>query len=467
MKEKEKTETDKLIKKIKRMAGRAAGSFNAGEWDKGLRILKQGEDLIKSFQGDLPKELEDPHCKFLHLKWSIIYNRGYITRAFEIAKEHLTVAENYGIKFHVGLAIGQIGNFYWRNGELDKALLYIGRAIKLAEESSSNDDSFSLFSLINGFSAAMRIALEKDDLDLARNYFNDLEGLYEQRSKDGVLTNQYKYNKALLLQSSMRARDRVKAEKLFKEVSESEISMGFHKIRALVGLCQLLLVELRITGDMDVINELNPLLEKLIDLAQQWDSDMYLMEAYMIQGKLALLKFDMKAAQRILIQAQRIAERRGFKGIADEIVRLHEELKGKLDKWESLKEINAPLSERIELARLNEHVNGQFMKKITKMERVAEEEVTVYKDLKTCLICKGSVGGFNIYVCPTCSSIYCKTCAEAVIEIENACWTCESSIDEARPSKPFEQEEEIIIEGKDSKKSVEKGVPKKVGGDEK
>ena len=84
------------------------------------------------------------------------------------------------------------------------------------------------------------------------------------------------------------------------------------------------------------------------------------------------------------------------------------------------------------------------------------------------MVCKGNAGGFNIYVCPTCNSIYCRTCAEAVVEMDNACWTCESPIDEARPSKPFEQEEEeISIETKDGKKDEEEGLPKKVIGDEK
>jgi len=459
MADKEKNETEKLIKKIKRMSGRATGSFAVGKWDKSLRIIKQGEDLIKSFHGYLPKELEDPHCKLLTQKWSINYNRGYLTRAFEIAKEYLTIAEKYGNKIHVAIAIGDIGSCYYRIGDLDKALLYSGRAIKIWEESSSNEDFFSLFNRINEFSAAMRIALEKNDLDAAKNFFNDLEGLYEKGLKDEVLTTQYKYNKALLLQSNVRARDRVKAEQLFKEVIESENSAGFHKIRALVGLCQLLLVELRMTGEMDVINEINPLLKSLIDLAQQWNSDTYLMEAYIIQGKVALLTFDIKTARRFLMQAQRIAERRGYNGVAEEIASLHDDLKGKLDAWERLEKNNAPLSERIKLARLDDHIDGQFRTKIIKMERVEQKEVTVYKDSKTCLVCKGNVEGFNVFICPQCNAIYCRKCAEAVVEIENACWTCESPIDASRPSKPFEQEKEIFKKGKSDKKAP-KGEPK-------
>ncbi len=458
MTEKEKTETDKLIKKIKRMAGKAMLASNIGQFDKGLKIIKQGEELIRNFQGNLPKELEDPHCWLIKTKGDIIANRGYLTRRLEIANELLTVAEKYGIKKHVAHGLHQIGFYYWRSGNLDEALMHYDRAIM--ENNIKNMDIDSRILKIKTHSDAMRVAIDKGDLELARKYFERLEVIYEQKPGDSILNYQYKCCKALILQTSMRSRDKAKAEELFNEVIEAKTAISYHKISALVGLCELLLVELRMTGEMDVISEIKPLLEKLIEIAQQWESDLYLMEAYIIQGKLALLTFDTKTARRVLIQAQRIAERRGFNGVAEEIASLHENLKGKLDEWERLKEINAPLSERIELARLDEHFKGQFRKKIMRMERVAEQEITVYKESQSCLVCKGSAGGFNIYVCPQCNSIYCKGCAKAVVEIENACWMCESPIDVTRPSKPFEQEEEEIIIEEKSDKKAPKGEPK-------
>ncbi len=85
---------------------------------------------------------------------------------------------------------------------------------------------------------------------------------------------------------------------------------------------------------------------------------------------------------------------------------------------------NAPLSERMELVRLNDHLKGKFRTRMMKMERVDEGEVTVYKGSQTCLVCKGSAGGFNIYICPTCNSHYCEGCTLAIIDLENQCWSC-------------------------------------------
>jgi tetratricopeptide (TPR) repeat protein len=343
-------------------------------------------------------------------------------------------------------------------GNLDKVLIYQDRALKLLEESISKDDQIELnqvntmsliISQLNIYSSVIGIAIDRGDIELAKNYFGRLESLYSKCTKEEFITNQYKYNKARLLKASMRARDRAEAEKLYKEIIKSKSVLGFHRIKALIRLCELLIIELRITSDMDVLEEIKPMLEKLINLAQQRKSDLYLTKAYILQAKLALLIFDIKSARRILIQAQRIAERRGYLTFAKEIDHLHENLKSKLGKWENLKMKNAPLFERIELAELEERNIDLFEERTLYIERVAEKEVVVYKDSKICLVCKGNVGGFDIYVCPECNSIYCKDCAQAIIKIENICWTCEKFIDESKPVKLHEfDHEELKISDK-------------------
>ncbi len=178
-----------------------------------------------------------------------------------------------------------------------------------------------------------------------------------------------------------------------------------------------------------------------------------LIEAYILHGKLALIMFDIESSRRYLTQARRMAERYGYIGLAPEIARLHETMMEKMDTWEQLEKIDAPLSERIELARLDDHLKGKFRTRMIKMERVIKEEVTMYKDSQTCLVCKGSAEGFNIYLCPACNSIYCRVCAQAVNDLENQCWSCNSPIDDSKPVKPYKPEIEIELEDtKESKK---------------
>ena len=88
-----------------------------------------------------------------------------------------------------------------------------------------------------------------------------------------------------------------------------------------------------------------------------------------------------------------------------------------------------------------------------KKENLTEEEVSVSKEKKICLVCKGRVRKFEVYLC-NCDAFYCHKCARALIDIENACWVCGEPIDESKPVKTFKREEEIdkiivgISEGK-------------------
>jgi hypothetical protein len=68
---------------------------------------------------------------------------------------------------------------------------------------------------------------------------------------------------------------------------------------------------------------------------------------------------------------------------------------------------------------------------------ITEEEVTYYKEQKICMVCKGKVSGFNIFLCPKCETLYHEECARALGDSENACWVCNNPIDNSKPSKPF------------------------------
>jgi len=81
----------------------------------------------------------------------------------------------------------------------------------------------------------------------------------------------------------------------------------------------------------------------------------------------------------------------------------------------------------------------------TKPEKVTEEEVSVSKEKKICLVCKGRLGGF-MFMCKDCGAFYCNKCTLALIELENACWACNNALDESKPVKPFKKEEEIDVE---------------------
>jgi hypothetical protein len=97
----------------------------------------------------------------------------------------------------------------------------------------------------------------------------------------------------------------------------------------------------------------------------------------------------------------------------------------------------------------------------TKPSNVTEEEISISKEKKICLVCKGKLSRIN-YICPECDALYCINCSEALSNLENACWVCNEPFDESKPVKPFKKEEDIEeIQVETSEKPQKKPKTKK------
>ena len=89
-----------------------------------------------------------------------------------------------------------------------------------------------------------------------------------------------------------------------------------------------------------------------------------------------------------------------------------------------------------------------------KPQKVTEEEVSISKEKKICLVCKGKLARYNIFLCPECNTFYCSKCAHALSDLENACWVCEVPFDESKPVRlPEKKEEEDFGKDDDFKKN--------------
>jgi len=83
-----------------------------------------------------------------------------------------------------------------------------------------------------------------------------------------------------------------------------------------------------------------------------------------------------------------------------------------------------------------------ILESFVKPQKITEEEVSISKEKKVCLVCKRKVSEFNIYICPKCETFYCTKCAQALVQLENMCWACNGPIDKSKPVKQYEKEME-------------------------
>lgn len=81
-------------------------------------------------------------------------------------------------------------------------------------------------------------------------------------------------------------------------------------------------------------------------------------------------------------------------------------------------------------------------------QSITEAEIEITRTKKLCLVCRGKLTRV-MYICPECETFYCRKCSEALADLENTCWVCNTPIDESKPVRMFEKEETKILVKKD------------------
>ncbi|MHA2474803.1 MAG: hypothetical protein ACXAES_16390, partial [Promethearchaeota archaeon] len=271
----------------------------------------------------------------------------------------------------------------------------------------------------------IQILIDKGDLKEAQKKIEDLEQLNNQLN-DNHIKQVYLFNKALVLKTSPRSRDKIEAEDILKQIIEDETIGYENHVKSILNICELLLIELGISNDLSLLEEINIYTVKLLTIAEKNRSYILFAEVYFLKAKLALLTLDLKDARRFLTQAQRIAERFGYDQLATKISIEHTNLVNQLSTWDDFKHKEVSLSERIKFAGMDKQMRDLLRNRAVLTTPVNEEEVTIHREKRVCMVCRGEVIGY-MYTCQ-CDTIYCAKCTHALAEIENACWVCNAPL---------------------------------------
>ncbi|MFW9942979.1 MAG: tetratricopeptide repeat protein [Candidatus Thorarchaeota archaeon] len=371
------------------------------------------------------------------------FSGGDRTQVIMLENQTSALYKEINNKFGMAILLSSLGDDYRLHGNLDKALECLEHSL------ASFSEIGNLRYKLSVLDSLIQVLIEKNDLMKAQQCLSQLKHLKTQMELSKFANLIYLYDKALILKSSPRTRNRGKAEELFKKIIESGIFYAEITIGALFNLCELLLIELRLTNELEVLDELNQFITKLLDITEHYESFRIFCEVYLLKAKISLVSYEVKKAQRFLTQARQIAERHEITDLKSKISSEFEDLQKKLDLWEKLKKSGASMADRFDLAHLDEQIRGMVQSRRLLTSQLIETKVVIHKEKKICLVCRGEVLRFS-YICE-CGSIYCENCARALTNLENVCWSCEAPIDYLKPVKPSKEEAEEInidIKGK-------------------
>jgi len=134
----------------------------------------------------------------------------------------------------------------------------------------------------------------------------------------------------------------------------------------MVNLCNLLIQELKENAEMELLDDIKDLLQKLKAIAEEQSSDSILAEVYRLEALLALAELDLKETKILLEKGYTVAKEKGLTTIMSSIREEQNRLTEKIELWESLQEMKAPLKETLKHVKIEES-----MKQLQHEESVA------------------------------------------------------------------------------------------------
>jgi len=294
-------------------------------------------------------------------------NKGNVDIALNHLQRSLSIREDIGSRRDIGTSFLNIGYVYENKGNLKKAFSFHLKSLELFEKIGNNLDLSE--SLMNLVSVSVYMGLKEK----AGSYLEKLRSI-KNNENNKLIDVYYRISKAKLLKMSNRFVKRAEAQLLLQQIADEDVLVFELTIDAMVNLSELLLMELKDSGDEEVLMEVKELLNRLLNLSKSQNSHSWLANTYLLQSKLSLLELDMESAQQLLVQAQLIAEEKELHQLKLTITQENDLLMGQIEKWEKFIEQKPALSEIIEISQFNDLIERLVHKRMFR----DEEEIDQY-----------------------------------------------------------------------------------------
>ncbi|MBY9006669.1 MAG: tetratricopeptide repeat protein [Candidatus Lokiarchaeota archaeon] len=349
-----------------------------------------------------------------------LFEKGELDRALQFFKKSLDYRLKTGYMNLIAQSYFSIGNVYNQKGELKKSLEYFNKILKIPEvqEDLRSKPAYltsigKIYGDLGDFNTAKRYLLEAMDLlkgikvhifyflnfkvSLAKIYHylielsvnnNEIENLDHYLSELHEMSKEftelkhieqlYRLNKAIILKSSDRLMDKMEAGTIFKGIAEEEILDHEITIGAMTNLCDVLISELELTGDKRILQEIEQLSDKLLEIAKSQYLYDVLAETYFFKAKISLLHLNIDETRSLLTKAQNTANKYGLWALANKISNEHDTLLTHMDEWEAKIQQNIPLQERLD------NVSHEFL--FSKMVKSNFEDLSEETDIPVYLL---------------------------------------------------------------------------------
>ncbi|MDH5403049.1 MAG: tetratricopeptide repeat protein [Candidatus Heimdallarchaeota archaeon] len=273
---------------------------------------------------------------------SYYQNLGEFDKSFKIRLESYEILHSTKYNESKALASGSLGSSYESFKQYDQALELYREAVELTRDNPGRYYyPYSLNKLCIGY-------INSGNLEEATISLDELKSYTDENQEYDIL---YLTAKAIYLKNSKRLSQKAEAEKILRQLNSDESSFFIE-----LELCDLLLYELRITGEEEVLLEVEECIDILFEKTREANLYYEFARTYIQKSRLILIRGDFEGANQKLEEGklffQSLDLMRLVKVVEDEMNRLETEFR----KHKDILQSNASFAEKLEKLELVEYM---------------------------------------------------------------------------------------------------------------
>ncbi|MHA1212277.1 MAG: tetratricopeptide repeat protein, partial [Candidatus Heimdallarchaeota archaeon] len=334
--------------------------IHLGEFDRTLQYLNRSLSINEDLK-NLLGSAATYHLlsRVLLIKGQLNQASDYLTQATEIYQQLESVSGLCSTYETQGLIL-------YQRGDYKKATEYLTKSIEHCKNKRNKKE------LVNVYFWLIVLTVESNLLEEAQKYLKKMQKALEKQSNQ-ISNMEFKMASAFILKKSTNQDILSKAKVIFKDIINNEtIDVNLTSL-ALYNISELILKEVQISRNLEDLKQIDPYIEKHLELAKQLGSHLMIADNFWLKANISLLQTDVSKAVILLEQAEQITDEKALRRLGIKIARGLDILS---DHKEETKSLTAQQETAVssEIAKVNSEVVRMIDRKTVDIPKLQDEE---------------------------------------------------------------------------------------------
>ncbi len=282
--------------------------------------------------------------------------QGHLDQSLFYYKQALEIATKMNCKRDLAGILDNIGEVYYAKGDLLQSQNFFERSLKILEKL----DATSVIAHV--IYSIFRVTLESGDFKQSEGYLSYLKKI-KNLEPNKEINCFYRLSKALLLKTNPRVKNTAKAEELLKRLVHDESYNHEISIDAILHLCDLCLIELEKTSNLELLDRIQLYINKILTIAINQKLHSLLVESHFLEIKFDILALDWEKAQETLTKALEIADEYDLNQLVKRISIEQRNFATQKNKWLKAKQSDKSIVQLANLTPMREQIKYMFKKR--------------------------------------------------------------------------------------------------------